>query len=68
MTNEAARWMLKEIDERIRTRKRALPLEISKPLGYLRKNIDAGHQLFKDESDFLTKLHERLTEPRRIKW
>lgn len=68
MKNEAAKFMLKEIDERLAKRRK--PLECAKVimLGRVRHRIQLCVELNDQDGKFLTELHQRMTEPARLKW
>lgn len=68
MDNRAAKFMFKEIDERLAKRRRPLPVEISKKLDRLRIATVAGHDITDKDDAFLIDQYYRATEPKRLKW
>lgn len=60
--------MLTEINNRKARRRRPLEAGILKQLSIVSLRVDNGLPLDKNESLFITQLHERMTEPGRIKW
>lgn len=68
MNNEAARWMLKEIDERISKRKRPLDFVTTKWLERVRQHIEGGFDLPKNDETQFSEFWGRMTDPARLKW
>ena len=68
MENKAARFMLSEIHERIARRRRPIEriiqLKLNKITDWVNMDLDPD----KADSEFITEMHYKMTEPRRIKW
>lgn len=66
MKNEVARFMLKEIDDKLRYRRKDAFL--LRRLESIRPTIEAGADLTGSEEAWLDVTWQRMTDPARLKW
>lgn len=70
MKNADARFIVQEIDEARKRRKRFRLLDYLTGISYnqVKFVVESGYDLNQQESDFLKSLYERITDPIRLKW
>jgi hypothetical protein len=66
--NEVAKFMLKEIDEKIAKRRKSLAFSSSILLVRVRSRIEAGGDLGANDAECFQQLWQRMTDPARLKW
>lgn len=68
MKNEAARFMIREIDKKIASRKRRIDPVLEHKLNKVREVVESGADLSGVEEEILTINYGRYTDPNRLKW
>lgn len=68
MKNEVAVFMLNQINERIRKRKRPIDPVLAFKIDQVQNRAILGRDLNSEDSIFLTKQYERFSDPDRLKW
>jgi len=66
--NASARFMLKEVDDRVSRGAKRIQVDAALRLERVRAKVVSCRSLSKDEGVFLQQLYERCTELTRIKW
>lgn len=68
MKNEVARFLMKEIDAKLASRKRRIDPVLEHKLNKVRQVVASGADLSGVEEELLKINHERFTDPNRLKW